>query len=98
MSETVESRPKKTSDAAYYRFAVRIMSDFGIVIAVPAVIAAFGGIWLDKKLENTPWFLIIGLIAAFVSTYLVIQKKAKNYAKQFEKLNQAGVDSKNVKV
>jgi len=87
MSENVEPGSKKTSDAAYYRFAVRIMSDFGIVIAVPVVIAVFGGIWLDRKFDATPWFMVIGLIGAMVSTYLVIQKKAKDYAKQFEDLN-----------
>ena len=77
---------KPTSDAAYYRFAMRIVSDFGVSIAVPAVVAAFVGIWLDRKLGTTPWLMIIGLVAAFSSTYLVIKKKATDYAKQFEEL------------
>jgi len=87
MDQTGQTAPQKTSDAAYYRFAMRVMGDFGVTIAVPAVVAAFVGIWLDKKLETTPWFLILGLIAAFAATFLVIKKKAQLYSKQFEDLD-----------
>ncbi|MFA6131543.1 MAG: AtpZ/AtpI family protein [Patescibacteria group bacterium] len=87
MDETEAKKPKKpTSDAAYYRFAMRIVGDFGVSIAVPAVLAAFGGIWLDRQLGTTPWLLFAGLIAAFTSTYLVIKKKATDYAKKFDEL------------
>jgi len=87
MDETDTKKPKKSvSDAAYYRFAMRVMGDFSVSIAVPAVIAAFVGIWLDRKLGTTPWLMFIGLAAAFASTYLVIKKKASDYAKQFDKL------------
>ncbi|KKU06776.1 MAG: hypothetical protein UX09_C0042G0012, partial [Candidatus Uhrbacteria bacterium GW2011_GWE2_45_35] len=71
----------------YYRFAMHILGDFGVTIAVPAVVATFVGIWLDKKLETTPWFLILGLTAALIATYLVIKKKASIYAKQFEDID-----------
>jgi F0F1-type ATP synthase assembly protein I len=88
MEEIIAKTPKKsTSDAAYYRFAMRIVGDFGVSIAVPAVAAAFVGIWLDRKLGTTPWLMIIGLAAAFSSTYLVIKKKATDYARQFDDLN-----------
>jgi len=50
------------------------------------VVAAFVGIWLDRQLGTTPWLMIIGLISAFTSTYLVIKKKAVSYAKQFENI------------
>lgn len=87
MDETEDKTTKKpVSDAEYYRFAMRVVGDFGVSIAVPAVVAAFVGIWLDRKLDTTPWLMIIGLVAAFASTYLVIKKKANDYAKQFDKL------------
>jgi len=99
MGENSELPQKKTSDAAYYRFAMRAMSDFGVSIAVPAVVAAFLGIWLDRKFGTTPWLMFIGLAAAFSSTYFVVRIKAKEYAKKFEELNEnSKVDSKNVKV
>lgn len=87
MGETVKPVQKKTSDAAYYRFALRVMSDFGVSIAVPAVVATFVGIWLDRKFGTTPWLLILGLVGALSSTYLVIKKKAQDYAKQFDDLD-----------
>ncbi|MFH1253286.1 MAG: AtpZ/AtpI family protein [Candidatus Uhrbacteria bacterium] len=97
MDENAKPVTKKTSevprssakggDAAYYRFAMRVMGDFGVVIAVPVVLATFGGIWLDRYLGTTPWLMILGLVGAFSSTYLVIKKKAQIYAKQFEELN-----------
>ena len=90
MGEITKPASKKTSDAAYYRFAMRIIGDFGVSMAVPAVIAAFVGIWLDRKLGTTPWFMIIGLVAAFTSTYLVIKKKAVHYAKLFEDIGKEG--------
>lgn len=93
MDETETKTVKKsTSDAAYYRFAMRIIGDFSVSIAVPAVVAAFVGIWLDRKLGTTPWLMIIGLIAALSSTYLVIKKKANDYAKQFEKIGREDED------
>ncbi|HBR80724.1 MAG: hypothetical protein UW63_C0039G0001 [Candidatus Uhrbacteria bacterium GW2011_GWF2_44_350] len=83
----VKPTKKTVSDAVYYRFAMHILGDFGVTIAVPAVVATFVGIWLDKKLETTPWFLILGLTAALIATYLVIKKKASIYAKQFEDID-----------
>lgn len=93
MDETANKTPKKSvSDAAYYRFAMRIVGDFSVSIAVPAVVAAFVGIWFDRKFGTTPWLMIIGLVAAFSSTYLVIKKKATDYAKQFDDIGKEKKD------
>jgi len=94
MDEITTKTPKKTTnDSAYYRFAMRAMGDFGVSIAVPAVLAAFVGIWLDRQFGTTPWLMFVGLIAAFSSTYLVIKKKATDYAKQFEELNKTNKEN-----
>ncbi len=79
--------PKSTSDARYYGFAMRIVSDFGATIAAPAVAGAFAGIWLDKRFGTAPWLLILSLCMSFALTAYMIQKKARAYGKKFEDLN-----------
>jgi len=79
--------PKTASDSHYYGFAMRIVGDFGATIAVPAVVGAFAGIWLDKRFGTAPWLLIVTLGLSFALTAHMIQKKAKMYGQKFEDLN-----------
>ena len=76
--------PKK-SDREYYLFALRIMGDFGVSIAVPAVLAALLGTWLDGKYQKYPFFTVICLIVAFIATVKIIRKKAKKYGDEYQK-------------
>jgi len=78
--------PKKTSDRAYYMFALRIVGDFGATIAVPAVLGALLGTWLDGKYQKYPLFTAICLAVAFLTTIRIIQKKAKRYGREYEQL------------
>ncbi|MBU0646126.1 AtpZ/AtpI family protein [Patescibacteria group bacterium] len=75
-----------TSDAAYYRLAMRIFADFSATIAVPAVLGALAGKWLDTQYGTEPRYLIICLAAVFALTALVIAKKAKIYSRQYKRL------------
>ncbi len=77
------------SDAAYQRLAMRIFADFSGSIAVPAVLAALGGKWLDEKYGTAPRYLIVLLLLAFGLTAFAVVKKAKFYAAQYQKLNQS---------
>ncbi|MFA6485878.1 MAG: AtpZ/AtpI family protein [Candidatus Magasanikbacteria bacterium] len=79
-------KPPKTSDRQYYLFALRIVSDFGATIAVPAILAAWIGTWLDEKYNRAPLFLAICLIVAFAATARIIQKKAKKYGEEYQKM------------
>ncbi|HAU66445.1 MAG: hypothetical protein UT30_C0005G0034 [Candidatus Uhrbacteria bacterium GW2011_GWF2_39_13] len=72
------------SDAKYYRLAGRIFADFSGIIAVPVVLAALLGKWLDQKQGTEPRYLIIFFVIAFVLTGILIVKKAKFYKKQYE--------------
>ena len=82
----MSDEPKKTSDREYYLFALRIVGDFGISIAVPAVLAALLGGYLDDKFARYPLFTIICLIVAFSLTALMIRKKAKKYGDIYKKM------------
>lgn len=84
----MEDKPKKQSnDRGYYILGVKIMLDMGFSIAVPAVAAAFLGQYLDEKYHKYPLFLILCLITAFLSSAVVIIKKAKSYGKEYENLD-----------
>lgn len=76
----------KVSDGYYMRLAVRIFFDFGVSIAIPAVVAALVGVRLDSKWGTEPWMLILLLIVAFLSTGAWIYKKANYYKKLYDKI------------
>lgn len=74
------------SDAPYYRLAMRIFADFSGTIAVPAVLAALLGKWLDQKYTTQPRYLILLLIIAFLLTGFSVRKKAILYQKKYQSL------------
>lgn len=84
-----------STDAKYQRLAFRIFADFSGTIAVPAVLAALLGKWLDQKYDSAPWFMIGLLIIAFGLTAIFIVKKAKFYRKAYERLNKESEEIKN---
>ena len=65
---------------------MRIFADFSIAIAVPAVVAALFGQWLDQKHQTEPRYTAIFLILALLSTGYMVWKKAKRYKDQYEKI------------
>lgn len=69
-----------------YIFAFKAFGDFGITIAVPAVIAALVGKWLDTKFGTEPKFVLILLTIAFALTVFLIRKKVKEYGREYQKL------------
>lgn len=74
------------TDAAYYRLAMRIFADFSASIAVPAVLGALLGKWLDSQYATYPRYLIICLLVAFLLTSLNILKKASFYSESYKQL------------
>lgn len=75
-----------SSDARYYRLAMKIFADFSGSIAIPAVLAALGGKWLDEKYSTEPRYLIILLTLALCLTGVILVRKAKHYRTEYEKL------------
>jgi F0F1-type ATP synthase assembly protein I len=77
------------SDAQYQRLALRIFADFSGTIAVPAVLAALLGKWLDNRFETEPWLLIVTLAVALAATAVVVVRKARFYGREYDKLGKA---------
>lgn len=74
------------TDAQYYRLAARMFADFSGAIAIPAVLAALAGKWLDTRYATEPRYLILLLLAAFACTIVVVTRKAKRYKQAYETL------------
>lgn len=83
--DTPKEPQNKVSDRYYYALAIRIAADFGISIAVPALIASYAGVKLDEKFGTKPWILFILLALALAVTIVIIVKKANYYAKLYQK-------------
>ena len=78
----------KQNDRQYYMLAMKIVLDFGASIAVPAVIFALIGQYLDEKYQKYPLFIILCLVNAFLITARIILAKAKIYGEEYQKLGQ----------
>jgi F0F1-type ATP synthase assembly protein I len=53
--------------------------DVGLAIAVPLVIFALGGRFIDRSYGTSPLFLIIGLLISLITTGITIWKKVKHF-------------------
>ena len=49
----------------------------GIEFALIMCLGAFGGFWLDKKLNTFPWFLLVGSMVSFGFALFVLITHAK---------------------
>jgi F0F1-type ATP synthase assembly protein I len=54
--------------------AIYLGLELGFLIAVPLIIFLLGGLWLDKKMQTTPLFLILGLLLNFGITMIEVKK------------------------
>ncbi len=55
--------------------ALRLAWQLGYTIAIPVVILALAGRYLDKKLGTSPWLLLGGILLSItVSSYAIYKK------------------------
>ncbi|MCA9388282.1 AtpZ/AtpI family protein [Candidatus Berkelbacteria bacterium] len=59
-------------------YVLSLVGKLGFVIALPAAVFAFGGAYLDKKLETTPLFILLGLGLAVLSSVVWVYKFVKS--------------------
>ena len=96
MSE--EQKPQKSTTAIkrgpavggksreYYLFAFKIMGNFGAAIAVPIVLFALVGQYLDGRYGKSPLFMILGFALAAIVSGKMIYKKDKQYGGEYKNL------------
>ncbi|HDH99331.1 MAG TPA: AtpZ/AtpI family protein [bacterium] len=68
--------PSKQKNKASFFYALSLGTELGFLIAIPLIIFLLLGLFLDKKFETFPIFLIcgilIGLGATFVDVYYLV--------------------------
>ncbi len=77
---------KNDGTHAYYLFGLRIVGDFGVTIAAPAVAAAWIGSRLDAAWGTKPFTLFVCLAFTFGVSALIIRKKAIAYGTEYQNL------------
>lgn len=84
------------TDRKYAMMSLRIVGDFGAVIAVPVVGLVLIGQRLDAHYHSGPWYTTIAFIAAAAISAQLIYRKAKDYGREFQALNdEADLNKKN---
>ncbi len=55
--------------------ALGLAWELGYSIAIPLVIFAIGGRWLDRRLGTSPWLLLSGMgLAILFTTFFLVRK------------------------
>lgn len=54
-----------------------LISTLGIEFAIIMCLGAFGGLWLDRKLNTFPWFILVGSMLGFALALFVLISHAK---------------------
>jgi len=83
-----EPKSAKSKTREYYLFAFKITGDFGATIAVPIVLFALIGQYLDDKYHRGPLFTVLSFILAALVSGKMIYKKARIYGEEYKKLGE----------
>lgn len=75
-----------TSDNKYWIFGLRIVGEFGGLIAVPVVVLVLLGRWLDGRWGTKPWMTIVAFVLAAVISGMMVWKRTKDVAKEYQQL------------
>jgi len=70
-------------DRQYMMLGLRIVGEFGFIIAAPIVVFALLGKWLDGRYDTAPLFLVGGFILAALLTSLSIYRRAQRFGKEY---------------
>ena len=73
MKKDQKQNPSLASDRSWS--ALSFAWELGYSIAIPIVLFTLGGRLLDKKLQTSPWLLLVGLFISIVVTFCIVYKK-----------------------
>jgi len=74
-----EKKPAEKAPSAWT--ALSLVSEIGIAIAIPTVLCALGGRWLDRQYGTSPLFLTVGLFVALAVSGVLVVRKGNRYVK-----------------
>lgn len=82
-----EKEIKSSIDRKYLVFALKIIGDFGVTLALPVIVFVLMGNSLDEKYHHSPFFTVLGFILAALVSGKIIYKKSKAYGKQYQDID-----------
>lgn len=83
------SATQKAQERQYIMLGLRIIGEFGAIIAVPIVLLTMLGQKLDAVYGTRPMFLIAGFIISFALSAYMINRKARLFAKDYDSIDRA---------
>ena len=72
---------KKKENALTFAMLAGMVGELGFIIAIPLIVTIFAGIWLDKKFNTIPLFMIVGILLAITTSTIAIGRKIKRLNK-----------------
>lgn len=57
--------------------AIGLAWQLGYTVAVPLVLLALGGRFLDRKFGTTPWLLLVGITLALIASGIGVARKVR---------------------
>ncbi len=80
--QVVETDTKVELKREVQLFSLGLVRDIGFSIAIPLVLGAFAGAWLDQRFNMRPKFtlsfLIAGLLISIISLYKIVKDIINN--------------------
>ncbi|MDO8581978.1 MAG: AtpZ/AtpI family protein [bacterium] len=84
-----------SSDRRFMVFGLRIVGEFGGLIAIPVVVFVLLGRWLDGRWGTKPWMTIAGFVVAALVSGLMVWRRTKDVASEYQRLiDEKGIPSK----
>lgn len=78
--EVVEEKNAQETNSLSKSDLISFAFDLGFAIIIPLIIFALGGRLLDKKMDTSPLFLIVGILISLIFTGIAVYKKAKKFS------------------
>lgn len=72
-----QKKEKDKKERAIFLQTLSLSWELGYMIAIPLVILAIGGRFLDNKYDTSPIFLISGILLSILVSGILVFKRAK---------------------
>ncbi len=74
------------SDSKFWVFGLRIVGEFGGLIAIPVVVLVLLGRLLDARWSTKPWMTIGAFVLAALVSGFMVWRRTKEVAKEYQEL------------
>ena len=64
--------------------ALKMATELGFTIAIPLVLFAVGGRWIDRRYDTSPWGLLGGVVLSIILTSILLVRKFAAIVKDIE--------------